>query len=245
VATVCEQVHEALTGTTRTGFYSSPLGISHSRSPLDLNLIAALIVALGRVVQRLLRPARCAANLAVGATTDLSRTRPDLLAENALLRQQVIVLRRRIERPRLHRDDRLLLLVLARLTRRWRDVLHVVSPETLLRWHRDLFKIVWTRKSRPQQRPKRLSPEVVSLTQAMAKDNLLWGAERIRGELLKLGIRVSKRMIQKYMRDVRPHQGLRQRIPRYKASQSVSESGREVVALPILGGLHHHYQWAA
>jgi len=52
--------------------------------------------------------------------------------------------------------------------------------------------------------PKRLAPEVVTLIQAMAKDNVLWGAERIRGELLKLGIRVSKRTIQKYMRRVRP-----------------------------------------
>ena len=80
----------------------------------------------------------------------------------------------------------------------------MVSPETLLRWHRDLFKIVWRRKSRPRGQPKRLAPEIVTLIQAMAKDNVLWGAERIRGELLKLGIRVSKRTIQKYMRRVRP-----------------------------------------
>jgi transposase InsO family protein len=73
-----------------------------------------------------------------------------------------------------------------------------------LRWHRDLFKIVWRRKSLPRGQPKRLAPEVVTLIQAMAKDNVLRGAERIRGELLKLGICVSKRTIQKYMRRVRP-----------------------------------------
>lgn len=171
---------------------------------MDSNLVAALIIALGRAVRRLLRPARSGAKLMIGAAGDLTRTRSELMAENALLRQQLIVLRRSIKRPRLHRDDRVLLLALARLTRRWRDALHVVSPETLLRWHRDLFKIVWRRKSLSGGQPKRLAPEVVTLIQAMAKDNVLWGAERIRGELLKLGIRVSKRTIQKYMRRVRP-----------------------------------------
>ena len=82
--------------------------------------------------------------------------------------------------------------------------MHLVNPETLLRWHRDLFKVVWRPKSRPRGQSRRLAPEIVTLIQAMAKDNALWGAERIRGELLKLGIRVSKRTIQKYMRQVRP-----------------------------------------
>ncbi len=171
---------------------------------MNVTRIAALIATLGRAVQRLLRPARSAGILAIGASRDLTRTRSALLAENALLRQQLIVLRRSIARPRLHRDDRLLLLLLARLNCRWREALHVVSPETFLRWHRDLFKIVWRRKSRPKSQPKRLAPEIVVLIQAMAKDNVLWGAERIRGELLKLGIHVSKRTIQKYMRQVRP-----------------------------------------
>ncbi len=170
---------------------------------MDSNLVAALVMALSRAVQRLLRPASSGAALVIGAAGDLSRTRSELLAENALLRQQAIVLRRRIGRPRLHRDDRLVLLALARLNGRWRDALRVVSPETLLRWHRDLFKIIWRRKSRPHGQPKRLAPEVVTLIQAMAKHNVLWGAERTRGELLKLGIRVSKRTIQKYMRCAR------------------------------------------
>ena len=164
----------------------------------------ALIGALGRAVQRLLRPARAAAEAGIGAAWDLTRTRSELLAENALLRQQVIVLRRSIRRPRFHHDDRLLLLIVARLCRRWRDALHVVNPETLLRWDRDLFKILWRRKSRPRGQPRRLAPEIVTLIQTMATDNALWGAQRIRGELLKLGIRVSKRTIQKYMRRARP-----------------------------------------
>ena len=134
-----------------------------------------MIATLGRTVQRLLRPARSAGILAIGASRDLTRTRSALLADNALLRQQLIVLRRSIARPRLHRDDRLLLLLLARLNCRWREALHLVSPETFLRWHRDLFKIVWRRKSRPKSQPKRLAPEVVALIQAMAKDPYNFG----------------------------------------------------------------------
>jgi putative transposase len=119
----------------------------------------ALIGALFRLVQRLLRPARSAAGVGIGAACDLTRTRSELLAENALLRQQVIVLRRSSRRPRVHRDDRLLLLILARLCRRWRDALDVVNPETLLRWHRDRFKFVWRRRSRPRGQPKRIQSE--------------------------------------------------------------------------------------
>ena len=74
----------------------------------------ALLGALARAVQRLLQPARSVAKVGIGAARDLTRTRSELLAENALLRQQVIVLRRGVRRPRIHRDDRLLLLILAR-----------------------------------------------------------------------------------------------------------------------------------
>src|SRR6266540_3710399 len=74
--------------------------------------------------------------------------------------------------------------------------LHIVQPETLLRWHRELFRLYWRQKS--QGKPK-VSPETIRLIQKIAKENHLWGTERIRGELLKLGIEVSKRSIQKYM----------------------------------------------
>jgi hypothetical protein len=141
-----------------------------------LKPIATLIVVVDRLVRHLLRPARSVSRLAIGAARDLTRTRSELLAENALLRQQVVVLRRQIGRAHLHDDDRLLLLLLARLTDRWRDALHLVCPETLLRWHRDLLKIVWRRKSRPKRPANRLAAEVIKLIQAMAADNVLWGA---------------------------------------------------------------------
>jgi hypothetical protein len=70
-------------------------------------------------------------------------------------------------------------------------------------FHRELFRIFWKRKSKVHARKPRLSPETISLIKEMAVHNRLWGAERIRGELLKLDIRVSKRTIQKYMRHSR------------------------------------------
>ena len=79
------------------------------------------------------------AALAGAAILEAVRPRSALLAENALLRQQILVLRRAAPpRPRLHREDRLILVLLARLNPAWRDALHLVQPDTLLRWHRDL-----------------------------------------------------------------------------------------------------------
>ncbi len=118
------------------------------------------------------------------------------MVENAILRQQLIVLNRQIKRPQLTNPDRFRLVFLFHFTKFWNQCLHIVQPDTLLRWHRELFRIYWHRKS--QGKP-RVSPETISLIQKMARENSLWGAERIRGELLKLGFEVSKRSIQKYM----------------------------------------------
>ncbi|MFC1707602.1 hypothetical protein ACFL59_12435, partial [Planctomycetota bacterium] len=148
---------------------------------------------LGQMVKRLLRPTRTIATASAGAARDLVRSRSELLAENAFLRQQVIILRRSVKRPALGRLDRFVMVILARANRAWRDALLLVQPDTLLRWHRDLFKLVWIRRSRPSTQPKRLAQETIDLIKEMARSNATWGAERIRGELLKLGLRVSKR----------------------------------------------------
>jgi putative transposase len=118
-------------------------------------------------------------------------------------RQQLIILRRQVKRPACTRTDRMLLVLLARFVRTWKQALFIVQPETLLLWHRQGFKLFWKYKSRATSTTPRISQETVALIQEMARDNRLWGAERIRGELLKLGIRVCKRTIQKYMRAVR------------------------------------------
>jgi hypothetical protein len=136
------------------------------------------------------------------ALADIFRPRWSLLAEIALLRHQLAVLQRSVARPRVTWLDRIALVALA-VTPTWRNVLRIVQPETILRWHRAGFKALWRWRSRARP-ASRLVPETVTLIRSMASANRLWGAERIRGELLKLGVKVSKRTIQKYMRAARP-----------------------------------------
>jgi len=143
-------------------------------------------------------------SLVLGTLLDLTRGKSELLAENALLRHQLTILRRQIKRPVYRKSDRLLLVLLASMVRTWKQALFLVQPETLLGFHRELFRLVWKHKSTAHARKPRLSPETISLIKEMAANNRLWGAERIRGELLKLDIRVSKRTIQKYMKQIRP-----------------------------------------
>ncbi len=142
-------------------------------------------------------------SLMLGTVTDLARSKSELVAENALLRQQLIILRRQVKRPACTKTDRMLLVLLARAVQTWKQALFIVQPETLLRWHRQGFQLFWKYKSRAAARKPKIAPETVALIKEMARDNRLWGAERIRGELLKLGLRVCKRTIQKYMRKVR------------------------------------------
>lgn len=137
------------------------------------------------------------------AVVDLLRSRRSLLAEVALLRHQVAILQRSVARPRVTRLDRIVLVALAALTPTWRNALRIVQPETLLRWHRAGFRALWRWRSRPRS-AKRLPAETGALIRSMASNNSTWGAERIRGELLKLGIKVSKRTIQRYIRAARP-----------------------------------------
>ena len=129
------------------------------------------------------------------------RDREALVAENVLLRQQLAVLTRPTrKRPRLRTRDKLFWVVVRALRRDWHRHLVLVQPESIIRWHRQAWRLVWRWRSRgPLGRP-RLSAEVRELIARMARENPRWGSERIRGELLKLGLVVSKRSIQRYRR---------------------------------------------
>ena len=171
-------------------------------------MIKALIPTLKQFISRVkLYLKQCSkpvtTSIVMGVFSDLRRDRRDLLIENAMLRQQLIVLKRQVKRPQLTLGERFRMVLLARMTGYWQQALHIVQPETLLRWHRDLFRYYWRRKSKSEKREPRISPETSQLIKQMARENRLWGAERIRGELLKLGIKVSKRSVQKYMHKVR------------------------------------------
>ncbi len=139
-----------------------------------------------------------------GLITDLARSKRELLAENAFLRHQLLVATRHVRKPGFRFWDRLILVVLAAVVANWRSALILVKPETLIRWHRDVFRLIWRWRSRRTARAKpRLSAETVSLIRRMATQNRLWGAERIRGELLKLGFAVAKSTIQRYISRIR------------------------------------------
>ena len=130
----------------------------------------------------------------LNAAMDLTRSKQELLLENILLRQQLILLKRQAKRPALTWRDRTLFVLMASKLRTWKAALVIVQPDTVLRWHRDLFRWVWRRKSKPNRRRGRppLTDELVALIKHMVKENRTWGAERFRGELLKLGVQVSK-----------------------------------------------------
>jgi len=107
------------------------------------------------------------------AILDLKRSRSKLVLENAFLRQQLIVLNRQDIRPASKPRERVLLVMLASGLRSWKQALTIVQPDTLLRWHRDLYRWLWKRKSRkknPLGRPP-LSEETVRLIQRMAREN--------------------------------------------------------------------------
>ena len=127
------------------------------------------------------------------------RRRTDLVAENLLLRHQLAVLTRPTrKRAKLRPHDKLLWVVARRLCRDWRRHLRVVRPQTVVGWHRRGWRLFWLWRSRCSLGRARLSLEVRDLIATISRDNPLWGAERIRGALLKLGIVVSNRSVRRY-----------------------------------------------
>ncbi len=141
---------------------------------------------------------------ALGFALDLPRPKSQLLLENALLRQQLTILQRQVNKPRFTRGDRLFLLLLASRLSFWREALLILQPDTLLHSHRQGFKLFWRLKTRMRRGRPPLSTDLVTLIQQMASENPTWGTERIRGELLKLGLHVAKHTIHTYLRHVRP-----------------------------------------
>jgi putative transposase len=127
------------------------------------------------------------------------RSRRDLALENLVLRHQLHVVLRTNPNPGLRNQDRVLWVWVRLLwPKGWRQRLLVVQPDTVLRWHRKGWRLYWSWKSRTRLGRPRLSREVRDLIAWISQENRLWGTERIRGELLKLGIFVSNRSIRRY-----------------------------------------------
>jgi putative transposase len=129
------------------------------------------------------------------------RTRAGMQIEILALRHQLAVLQRRTDkRASLRTADRLLWVILSRLWGEWRSALVIVKPETVIAWQRKGFRLYWRWKSRAGEsgRPC-VSREIRALIRQLSTANPLWGAPRIHGELLKLGIQLSQATVAKYM----------------------------------------------
>jgi hypothetical protein len=128
------------------------------------------------------------------------RSRMRLEAENAVLRHQLIVLRRRLPgRVRLTTDDRWFFILLYRWSPAILQVLTIIRPETLIHWHRSGFRYYWRWKSRSLGGRPQIEAGLRGLIRRMSIENPLWGAPRIHGELLKLGFEIAQSSVAKYM----------------------------------------------
>jgi putative transposase len=131
------------------------------------------------------------------------RSRSDTALEVLALRQQVAVLKRKRPRPPLNSFDRLFWITLHRIWSRWSEVLVIIKPETVIGWHRAGFRLYWRWRSRPRGGRPKITDEIRRLIRRMAEENAGWGAPKIHGELLKLGLEVSERTVARYLRRIR------------------------------------------
>src|SRR5947209_7870603 len=128
-----------------------------------------------------------------------------LAVENLALRQQLAVYKRTTPRPKLRTTDRLFWIGLARVWAGWRQPLVIVTADTVLRWQRRRFREYWSKLSGRSTRGRpAVHAEIKTLVTRMAAANPLWGAPRIHGELLKLGIDVAERTVSRLMPKRRP-----------------------------------------
>jgi transposase InsO family protein len=136
----------------------------------------------------------------VGLARAAVKSRRNLLLENIALRHQLLVLSRETKRARFNPVDRVFWVWLSLTWNRWTSVLRLVQPDTVVRWHRQGFRLFWRWKSRAGKPGRKcVAPATVDLIRQMSRANPLWGAPRIHGELVKLGISVAQRTVAKYM----------------------------------------------
>src|SRR5262245_4992581 len=125
-------------------------------------------------------------------------SRISLATEILVLRQQLLILNRAVKQPKLRRRDRLFWVCLSRLWKDWRDALIIVKPDTVIKWHREGFRLYWCWKSKAQIGRPPLDKEIRELIRRISRENPLWGAPRIQSELRLLGFDVTEKTVAKY-----------------------------------------------
>ena len=130
--------------------------------------------------------------------------------ENLALRQQLAIQQRSTKRPKIKNTDRIFWVWLSRIWNDWRSSLIIVNPPTVIGWHKKGFQLYWKRKSRRVGRPN-IDWDLIKLIRRMQKENPTWSAQRIQGELVKLGYNVSDNTVAEYMRKPKADPEKRQR----------------------------------
>lgn len=178
------------------------------------------------------------------------RSRAALQIEILALRHQLSVLQRSVKRPHLSAADRWLWAWLSQTWSQWRNALVIVKPETVVGWHRQGFRIFWTWKSRHGKRGRPVvAKEVRELIRRISRENPLWGAPKIHGELLKLGIEISESTVSKYLvhRKGSPSQTWKTFLENHlkdtpEPRPIQPRSAGQIIAIAEVGGLHHRYE---
>ena len=159
-----------------------------------------------RILRSVLLLALATLHVLAAAALSALKSRATLQLENLALRHQLGVLGRSVKRPKLTAVDRLLWTWVCEVWSDWRSALIIVKPETVIAWHRKGFRLFWTWKVRHGQPGRPAVPkDVRELIRKMSRENPLWGAPRIHGELLKLGIDIGATSVGRYLvRNKRP-----------------------------------------
>src|SRR6266853_1917128 len=162
------------------------------------------------------------------------KTKARLEAEIWVLRHQLNVLRRQApSKPRLTVADRVIFVWLYRLVPSVLSAVSVIEPQTVIRWHRMGFRLYWRWKSRSRGGRPRIPAEIRRLIREMSLANRLWGAPRIHGELLKLGIEVAQSTVAKYM--ARSGRGRSQTWKTFLRNHSAGIGAMDFLIVPTVG----------
>ncbi len=115
------------------------------------------------------------------------------------MRQQIIVLKRSVKRAKIHDSDRVFWILMMRALKDWKEVVHIIKPETVVRWHRRGFRYYWRRKSKGKPGRPPISFKLIHLIRRMSIENTTWGAPKIAAELALVGHVVAESTVAKYM----------------------------------------------
>jgi Integrase core domain len=164
-------------------------------------------------------------------------SRISLATETMVLRQQLLVLNRTVKRPKLRRRDRLFLVCLSKLWGGWREALIIVKPDTVIKWHREGFRLYWRWKSKAPNSPFQ-NPYAERVIDSIRRECL--------DHLIVLNEDHLRRILRQYFdyyHNSRPHRSLERNSPAPREIEPPSKG--KVIAFPQVGGLHHRYRRAA